>query len=411
MSRKVLISFIGTGRLCDKDSSRQYDTLKYSFPNSARHIETPFVASALGQFLTIDTYLLFGTMHSSWEMVYQYFAKKKDCFEDIDYAIRLFDEAKQANSQTPLSRELFKQIEDLLGNESQIIPIYYGLNQDEIQENFQIFVDALDKLKDGDIIYIDITNSFRSLPLFANTAISFIQDVVNKKISIGGIFYGMMEAKNEFDNVTPIIDLSYISDIQHWIKGSYAFRILGDGHYIADLLREKNKTTAEKIEQFTYVLSMNFIHEIKTQINILTSLASEAFSLPEKLILPKVFKEFSRRFAGLKNQSDYQFELSLWHKENKKYGLAYLCLIESIVTFVCEQEGKDTTSITERECIKKQIKNKAKYADVYSILKEAKIIRNSTAHLCGKNAQKAKDAVKALDGYQVAFKKIITNKP
>ena len=98
------------------------------------------------------------------------------------------------------------------------------INLSEIEKNFSIFVEAMDYLRDGDEIFLDITHSFKSLPLFTTTALSFIKDVANKKIHLSGIYYGMLEAGREFDNnIVPVVDLSYISELQNWIKGAHSF--------------------------------------------------------------------------------------------------------------------------------------------------------------------------------------------
>ena len=94
--------------------------------------------------------------------------------------------------------------------------------------------------------------------------------------SESALSYGMLEAGREFDNnIVPVVDLSYISELQNWIKGAHSFYHFGNGRLLAELLKEKDKTQSEKLIQFTNVLSMNFIHEIKSQINLLTSLASQ----------------------------------------------------------------------------------------------------------------------------------------
>ena len=56
MGRKVLISFIGTGPVDNKNNSgkRVYKTARYRFEE--KEIETSFVSIALGEFLNIDTF-------------------------------------------------------------------------------------------------------------------------------------------------------------------------------------------------------------------------------------------------------------------------------------------------------------------------------------------------------------------
>ena len=408
MGRKILISFVGTGQMSNNDTvERKYRKAQYKFGDQGIE-ETSFISSALGTFLHIDTYFLFGTMKSMWEEVYYEFAKKKNLEIDEDYWMELSEKCgEHANHASPLEHSLFENIENVLGNESKICPIYYGINKQEIESNFSIFADAMESLKDGDEVFLDITHSFRSLPLFATTALSFIRDISDKKIYFSGIYYGIFEAKEA--GVTPIVDLSYISELQNWIKGAYTLNHFGNGSYIAKLLAEKDKTTSEKLTDFTNILSMNFIHQVKAQINILTSLADKEFSLPEKIVLPKTFKSFTKRFSGLNKQSEYQLELSKWHKENANYALSYLCLIEAIVTYVCEKESIDSSNKDCRESAKGLIMKHGEYEVIKGIFDKANSYRKSSAHLIEDKNNKAKDAVSQLNQFQKDMLKIINN--
>ncbi|MFC2451487.1 MAG: TIGR02221 family CRISPR-associated protein [Tannerella forsythia] len=411
MGRKVLISFIGTGPVDNKNNSgkRVYKTARYRFEE--KEIETSFVSIALGEFLNIDTFYLFGTMKSMWEEVYLKFATQNKKEIDDNYWLQISEQCvENANHTSKIDNVSFDKIAQIIGNDSKIFPIYYGLNQLEIEKNFSIFVEAMDYLRDGDEIFLDITHSFRSLPLFATTALSFIKDVANKKIHLSGIYYGMLEAGREFDNnIVPVVDLSYISELQNWIKGAHSFYHFGNGRLLAELLKEKDKTQSEKLIQFTNVLSMNFIHEIKSQINLLTSLASKdkEYALPEKLILPEAFKSFTKRFSRLNRLSEYQFELSIWHKDNSNFALSYLCLVEAILSFVCEQEKFNATAKDKRDEAKKLILKDGRYSEINPIYTKANGYRKNSAHLVGDITSKANEAVKKLNDFHSDFKKIL----
>lgn len=402
--RRVLISFIGTGSLENEGSSRKYREAEYSY--QGRTIKSSFIASALGEFLDIDTYYLFGTMKSIWEAVYLHYAKKNI---DDNYAYQLYEQAENANHDTSLNEVHLEGIEGLLKNHSKVIPIYYGINEKQIEDNFEIFSNTLSNLQDGDTIYLDITHSFRSLPLFATTAISFIQDVTDKKINFGGIYYGMLEASKEFNNRTPIVDLSYISELQRWIKGAYGFSNFGQGELISGLLSEKNKTLSKKLQEFTNMLSLNYIHELKSQINVLTHLSNneQDFSYPEKLVIPKVFSNFARHFDNCKRQSEYQLELSKWHFEKASYALSYICLIESIITYVCEIERFNYKDKNKRERAKTLIINDNKYQDIKDVYSPANEARKSSAHLIEDFSIKSKRTIEDLKKYIKKFDLIL----
>ncbi len=95
-------------------------------------------------------------------------------------------------------------------------------NEEEIHNNFHIFVE---NLKDNDIIYADITNSFRSIPVILLSAIERAR--ATKNIQVRGIFYGTFK-KNNFQN-EQMIDLLPFQQFNEW---SYQIRqFLKTGYY------------------------------------------------------------------------------------------------------------------------------------------------------------------------------------
>ncbi len=404
MSRKILISFLGTGRYSKNGSEREYTTTVYEFQNAS--YETSMVALALRHFLNIDTLFMFGTMGSAWEALY--LELTQDSVKNHDYANELFEKCSAADAETDLDETLFKSLETVLGHDSVICPILYGVNSDEIKNNFNLFANTLTKLKDGDEIYLDISNSFRSLPLFATTALSYIQDVSGKKVKLAGIYYGMFEAKNKKTGKVPIVNLDYITQLQDWIKGAHSFMEYGNGYLISDLMKKEGREmVGEKIEDFTNSLKMNYMHEVKTQKNVLTSLQSADYEGHAKLVLPTVFKSFTDQFSNLNKQSEYQLALANWHFAKKSYAESYLAFIESIVSYVCEKESLVVTNNLDRNHAKGLILNELRYADVRTIFIPANEARKRVAHILENATQKAKTDIKNLKKYLNDFKKII----
>ncbi|HNL06461.1 MAG TPA: TIGR02221 family CRISPR-associated protein [Chitinophagales bacterium] len=409
MARKVFISFLGTGHFKANGSEREYSLTQYGFNDQT--YDTSIVGLALKHFLKPDIVYFFGTMKSAWEDLY---LKLGDINPSIsinnEYANKLFELCNDANQSTPLNNELFENLVAALPNGSNIFPIKYGLNEQEIKENFEIFAKALATLKDGDEVYLDISNSFRSLPLFATTALSYIQDVSGKKIKLQGIYYGMFEAKT--NGIVPIVDLSYINQLQDWIKGAHSLIHYGNGYLVSELMEKDNqKIVSDKISNFTDSLLMNYMHEVKTHKDILTSLQKEDdYTGPAKLILPTVFKNFTSAFSNLESISQYQLALAKWHFNKKLYALSYLALIESIVSYVCEKEGWLETNETNRKDAKVKLLKHDKYKAIKVIYAPANEARKSVAHIIENASQKAQENIEALRGYLEAFEQEINKK-
>ncbi len=404
MARKVLITFLGTGGIRNEDS-RNYRKAIY-FKDDFES-ETPFISAALIDYLNIDYVLMFGTLKSMWEAVYLHYTDEINIDQDFTYA--LFSSCENAKYSDLLSNEYITHLENKLGGNWNLNLIHYGISENEIQTNFEIFTKALNVLKHGDQIYLDITHSFRSLPLFATTAIDFINTVSNKDLQVNGIYYGMLEASAEFGNKAPIVELNYISELQKWIKGSYAFTKYGASDLLESLLRTDNKTIADKLNDFTDMLSMNFIHEVDSKLAVIKSLSKEfeKMSGPSALIIPQIFKQFIIYFRQAKKLSEYQFLLSKWHYKNSNFALSYLCLVEAIVTFVCEKECIEYLGEDNRNMAKKYIINNLKYTSVKEIFSPANKIRTSVTHLTGNKNIGAKQSIISLDKFIKDFEKII----
>jgi CRISPR-associated DxTHG motif protein len=95
-----------------------------------------------------------------------------------------------------------------------------GRNEGEI---WGIFTKVYDAINEGDEIYFDITHAFRSIPMLAVVVLNYAK--VLKKIRLGGIFYGAIEAIGSLENVrnlpeterlAPVLDLTPFNQLLDW---------------------------------------------------------------------------------------------------------------------------------------------------------------------------------------------------
>lgn len=337
MTRKIFIGFIGVGPRWD-DKTRAYSSALYSIGADGEKKESQFVSSVIMDHLGIKNALLFGTAKSMWETVYQHFCKTQGTFDET-----FFDElgghCRNANNGSDIKSELLERAIKELSPNIKIGVMRYGLNDDELIENFLIFKSLLDEnLHEGDEIYLDITHSFRSMPLFATTALMYIRDALGRNIKISGIYYGMLDIISEL-KYAPIIDLTKLVELQEWIKAAYTFTNFGRGELIEQLLTESHPKLAQNIQHFSDSLAINYLHEINNNIDVFTELADKTKYSDElaKMIVPGVFERFGKQL-GINEQSAavQQFAIAEWHYKNLNYGSAYIVLAEAIVTYVCE---------------------------------------------------------------------------
>ncbi|ADC69269.1 CRISPR-associated protein, TM1812 family [Methanocaldococcus sp. FS406-22] len=341
---KVLISPLGVGDTKANVRERQYQMAKYKFGNEIT--EEPFILSILIKKLKVDKVIVVGTAKSMWERLYEYYAKKVDEFDE-EYWIEIGEKVgKSKYDNYELSESDLKRVGEIIdkylkkinpnavgGSKCKIIK--YGITEEEIWENFDLFMNLINEVNDGDEIYLDITHSFRSIPLFMYVMLEFMKYFKNVKLK--GIFYGMFDVRWEFGGIVPVVDLSPIFEISEWIRGMYEFTTYGNSYLISKLLEKEDKEIAEKLQKISRYIDANYLKELREEVKNLKPLLDDKKDKGKflKYFIPELYKFIER----LKYEdSDFEFQISMakWNFDNKKYSSGYLCLTDSIFWRLCE---------------------------------------------------------------------------
>lgn len=203
---KKIISFLGNGN---------YQETKYGFENSNEEeiiIKTRFVQEAMSKLVGKDAVLYIGltegergSRKANWESGEKKRFNKEICKEEIVYETGLKE--KLIEKKIPYKEMSIKD----------------GKNNTEIWANFQTI---FEELEDGDEIYVDVTHSFRSIPIIIMAILNYAK--FTKDIDVKGIYYGAFEAREQPENIAPILDLSLFNDITDWTVGAERFINTGD---------------------------------------------------------------------------------------------------------------------------------------------------------------------------------------
>lgn len=147
-------------------------------------------------------------------------------------------------------------------------------------EIWDIYQKIIDIIKENDEILIDITHGFRLMPIILSSAISYLESI--KNIKIIGIYYGAFETlgnPNEIekkpieDRNAPIFDLTLTSTIQKWAKAAEIFKKTGSVEQIknlslkeVDYIMEETKGKNQEAQQIKDVVSElnKFTNSIET---------------------------------------------------------------------------------------------------------------------------------------------------
>ena len=369
----ILISSLGTGR--KKEGG--YQTASYKYNDEV--ITSNFISKALTEFLSIDKLFLVGTTGSIWDSAYEQFGG-----ENEDFELDLYGKIENKNLDLSDLDIINQQIDKKLNSSgSKCFLIDYGTNDLEIWNNFSKYIEILNYIKDGDTVYLDISHSFRSLALMSFVMLEFGNLVKDKKFKVGGIFYGMFEARDESGN-TPIIDLKILYDLMQWIKAINSFKKFGNAYGISELLEERNvaKEVKKTFNRFSDVFSIGNISSLQSFIK---SSSSKIKALNDsndpiiKLISVDII-DFFNRFGDKDSISSFQFELAKWYYENKDYSSSYSSLLESLISYECEKNDLNPKREENRKIIKTKFRKKI-HGDIAPIFNKIKKVRNTASHL------------------------------
>lgn len=129
---------------------------------------------------------------------------------------------------------------------------------------------------------------------------------------------------------------------------------------------------------------------------------------PVEYILPLI-NNFVKRLSGNDRAFDFQLELSKWYFENRRYGHGYICLVEAVLTRLCEIYDLDLRIIGNRNRVKSLVADRSyqrlnpslkRLADKYHAVND---IRNRIAHAAfysGGNYSFATDIGQAMKNYE-----------
>ena len=380
---KVLISPLGSGRLNRKSEEREYVPANYKFNDSEQEYETTFVTAALAEHLQIDKVLLLGTSGSMWDEVYNYYTEHSYNAVDMDYWLELVDKKENSSYGDPkIKKDDLDKVDTAIDNflaevnpnsqgGSKAVLIDYGAKEEELWNNFDIFMELSEELEDGDEVYLDITHSFRSIPIFMYLMMEFIQDLKEENIELAGLYYGMLEVKGDLD-YAPVVDLKPFFEISQWIRGIYNFTNFGSGYLISNLIEEEE--VSKRINNISNLININYLFDLRQQIDKLRELLTDDSLRELRFLAPLMprLKGFVDRFKDVSSEGEFQREIAKWYFENKRYSNGYICLLESVLTSLCEGYSLDSTKTNNRYLVKTIVASKSLRKNANKLSKSAK---------------------------------------
>lgn len=428
---KILIAGLGKGMIDYNNKERDYRKADYKIKieNTKEYKvyrDEYFITSVLEKHYDIDKTIYIGTAGSMWDKLYTHYCKKNGFSIDNEEYVRYRDElknvTKNASKNTDIlniDSEKFNSIFENTEKKVQIIITKYGMNKNEIFENFNKIIEIVNSLDKEDEIYLDITHSFRSNAMWIFLVMNYITDVIDKNIKIKMITYGMLEEMDEDEiekdengnplKVAPIINLKSFYDLMKWIKGANAFKEYGNTYEFLDMI--ENNKLKNTLEEFSNSMNMNYIGNIKENIEKINQMEKIIKTLdgPAKLLLPNILERFAENFGKKQETFEMLLDLAEWHYNQKRYSMSFVNIIEAIYTFTAKNLGiedinKDKNKLREwingiseknrgdyKKLSEEEIRNRMKLGEIFESFRD---IRNNISHtLEDEDKEKMQDTI------------------
>lgn len=419
---KVLIAGIGGGNKING----KYRETNYSLDGKV-YENRSFITSAIEEHFNIDKTIYIGTVGSMWDNLYEHYCRKYDIEYDEEYALKLIEAIEKANEKMDISSLEIQKFNDIFKGKVEGRITKYGIDSNEIFENFNIILDLQETLNEGDEVYIDITHSFRANAMWMFLVMNFITDLLDKNIEIKMISYGMFEISDRESNITPIIDLNAFYKLLKWIKGAQSLKNYGNSYLLLDSI--DNEEISKKLKTFSHAMNLNYIGSLKQNLNSLKKLLPQIEEIkgPGQLLIPRIVKEFIEEFDGIEKDYIMQSRLAKWHFKQSRYAMAYININEAVMGYISdelrdlypEENDEKLLEYTKKWLwtLKSRISNTAfkndkdnkKMIEYFKIYEHSRRVRNDIAHSLGMKDSAVNDII-SLTNYCEKIENMLSQK-
>ena len=355
----TLISFLGKGRY-DNDG---YRTAKYRFDGAFMR-EVPFFGMALADYLKPDRLILVGTSGSMWDV---FFERESDQIDDA--LLALFDAVEADAVDATLLEGHAARLSARLGHPVDCVLIDYA--RDEAGQAM-LLAQLAANLAEGEHIAIDVTHSFRHLPMLALIAARFLSRV--KKVKVEDIYYGAYDMQDPTSGEVPVLRLKGMLKMLDWVDALSSYDKDGDYSVFSDLLVADGmpEGRARILEFAAFQERVNHIEGARQKL----SASLEAISTHQGPLGSLFRPELEARVAWVRKPERGQRELALAdaYLKRRDYLRTSIFLLEGLITREVDRRKGISNDREEREEARKAL------GDGNKRFKKLDWLRNALAH-------------------------------
>lgn len=384
----TLISFLG------KSPTGGYRKTCYRFESGVVREELYF-GMALMEQLKVNRLVLVGTAGSMWNA---FFLDRGDG-DDIDELERLDHAAAEGAVTAEMLVGHADRLSTRLGIQVQCLLIGYAKSD---EEQADLLLRLAGAVNDGEHVVLDVTHSFRHLPMLALVAARYLSKV--REVCVEDIYYGAAEMTDPVTKEAPVLRLKGMLTMLDWVDALATYDKDGDYGVFAPLLQADGMDRA-RADQLARAAFFERTSNAKRAFEELSSVASSVEAHPGPL--GRLFRsELIRRIGWIrkKGRAAQERALATAYLERQDPLRAAIFLQESHKSAHLAAHGKDVDWRTSRDSAHESLRGQAEYADLSNL-------RNAMAHGDQAATERAVDALGARDKLGAALRRIMNWSP
>ena len=356
-----------------------YKTTKYITPSGKKYEREAFVAKPIIDEFKPDKIYVIGTVRSCWDGFLAYFYDRsaideKGILDDLLYLNSLKDKYGESTNSKQL-KEIENEINRIFNRAIDrkmakgtisVVITRYGTDDKQIDETYARLNSIWSELGDdkGYEVAIDITHSFRSMPLYNVVISNYQKNIENKNIEITHVYYGNLEVKNEMPGqYAPIVDLGKIVNILDLTNGVAEFKNTGSPTTLIKALPDESKEFKALLKEFQWSLYFNDIRKTNDSIKAIMAYASHGrkssspVDMAEAWVLDVIKNDFldghqasefskisneERRRKNLVIHGSFQLIIAGWYLKHEMYGEMLIPTNEALKNLLTKYLLEDT---------------------------------------------------------------------
>lgn len=356
----TLISFLGK-------QSKGYNTISYQFSDGEIINNQKYMGLTLYEKIKPKRMILLGTSGSMWDV----FLEDNSLGLDNEWL-----QLAEAASHDGVTEQMLEPFSEYLTHKLDI-PVECLLisTARTDAEQVSILSKLADILHDKEQVILDITHSFRHIPLIAIVAARFLK--VTKQIDVKQIFYGNFILHAE---VHPVLELKGLLHMLDWVDGLNTFDKDGDYSQFADLLTKEGMDSSQTklLKQSAFFERNNNTSQARQKLITVINTIEEFDSPIFRLFKPQLLKRlnwFKRSNRGLQEQ-----QLAKDYLERHDYLRAVIFAQEGMISLKTIEAGQDVNAYADREEQRQTLREQNASFSLFNN------IRNGLVHGLGRDA-------------------------